>query len=296
VAAPNKRRRRRPASEPGLRRLVRFLCGPGRPLTLTVLLIALLLGGWCAAWSHVRDYVLSSDDYTVTPKQLEITPLPKWIHSDISAEAFRNASLDGPLSIMDDDLTKRIAEAFASHPWVAKVHRVTKRHPACVQVELVYRRPVCMVQLAGKLLPVDGRGVLLPPGDFSPVEISRYLRLVNIQTTPVGTVGESWGDARVIGGAAVAAALQDVQEEFNLSHIVPSDPMTAGFAQECTYTLVTRGGSKISWGRAPGTRTPGEPTPKEKIARLKKYIAQHGTLDGRDAPQELDVNRMGASS
>ncbi|HUT09414.1 MAG TPA: hypothetical protein VMY42_02870 [Thermoguttaceae bacterium] len=295
MAAP-KRKRFPSSSEPGLRKLIRFLWGPGRTATLMVLLIAVLLGGWCAAWSRVRDYVLSSDDYTVTPEQLEITPLPKWIHSDIPAEVFRNASLDGPLSIMDDDLTKRIAEAFASHPWVAKVHRVTKRHPACVQVELDYRRPVCMVQLAGRLLPVDARGVLLPPGDFSPVEISRYLRLIDVHTTPMGTVGECWGDARVIGGAAVAAALEDVQEELNLSHIVPCDPLRAGFAEECTYTLVTRGGAKVSWGRAPGTRAPGEPTPKEKIARLKEYAAKHGTLDGRGAPQELDVNLMSASS
>jgi len=296
MAAPNKRKRPPASSAPPLRRLVRFLWGPGRTATLIVLLLAVLLGGWCLAWSRVRDYVLASDDYLVTPEQLEITPLPDWIHADVSAEVFRNASLDGPLSIMDDDLTRRIAEAFASHPWVAKVHRVTKRHPACVQVELDYRRPVCMVQLAGRLLPVDARGVLLPPGDFSPVEISRYLRLVEVRTTPMGTVGECWGDDRVIGGAAVAAALLGLQEEWNLSHIEPRDPLTAGFADECTYTLVTRGGTRIFWGRKPGTRAAGELAPKEKIARLKHYAAKHGTLDGRGAPQQLDVNLMSPSS
>ena len=40
-----------------------------------------------------------------------------------------------PLSILDDDLTGRIAAAFALHPWVAKVVRVTKHHPAGVDVE-----------------------------------------------------------------------------------------------------------------------------------------------------------------
>ena len=34
--------------------------------------------------------------------------------------------LDGRLSIMDDDLVERIADAFARHPWVAKVERVER--------------------------------------------------------------------------------------------------------------------------------------------------------------------------
>ena len=73
--------------------------------------------------------ILDSPEYRVTAERVEITPLPEWIHSDIRAEVFRDPTLDGPLSIMDDDLAERIYRAFARHPWVAKVIRVNKQQP-----------------------------------------------------------------------------------------------------------------------------------------------------------------------
>ena len=102
-----------------------------------------------AGWrgSKLKDSNSRSPDYRIGPEQVEITPQPPWIQqSDIRAEVFRNPTLDGPLSIMDDDLAERIANAFARHPWVAKVERVTKQYGS-VKVELVYRKPVCMVEV-----------------------------------------------------------------------------------------------------------------------------------------------------
>ena len=71
-----------------------------------------------------------SPEYQVGPEQLEITPPPEWIHSDIRKEVFRDPGLAGPLSLVDDNLTERIGKALARRPWVAKVERVAKRHPS----------------------------------------------------------------------------------------------------------------------------------------------------------------------
>ncbi len=274
-----------------------YLQGPGRAVTLTVILVVAFLGVWGFVWDRVGGYVLSSDDYVVTADRVEVvTPRPDWIRTDVPAEVIRNASLDGPLSIMDDELAKRIADAFASHPWVAKVLYVRKCHPARVEVALQYRRPICMVELRGELLPIDAQGVLLPRGDFSPVEIARYPTLANVRTTPIGTVGESWGDARVSGGAEVLATLAEAWDEFDFVRIVPSDPLSPNYEGECSYTLVTRGGTSVFWGRAPSTNAPGELLAEEKIVRLKQYVALHGTLEGRDGPQRLDVYRLRASA
>ena len=65
------------------------------------------------------------------PSRSRSRRLPAWIHSDIRGEVFRDPKLGGPLSIMDDDLVDRIKEAFAEHPWVAKVsRRHASIHPA----------------------------------------------------------------------------------------------------------------------------------------------------------------------
>ena len=267
-----------------------MMVGPGRPVLILGALVAVLAIASCVAWHSARDFVLSSDDYLVTPRKVELTPPPPtWIHTDIAAEVFRSASLDCPMSLMDADLTKRVSAAFALHPWIAKVHQVTKQHPAWVRVDVDYRRPVCMVEVADDLFPVDAKGVLLPVEDFSPVEASRYPRLVDIDTIPVGTAGESWGDARVLGGAEIADALNDAWDELKLARIVPS---ATGIRDDYSYTLVTRGGTRIRWGLAPGARVPGEPSAADRLARLRKYVARHGSLEGRDGPQELDIRDL----
>ncbi len=293
--AAAKKKKQPPFPPPWLRKSISLAWGRGRPVTLTLLAAGTLWAGWYLVWHRVRDHVLSSPGYTVSLQDVQITPPPQWIdHNvrDIRADVFRHASLDGSLSIMDDDLAERIHDAFSSHPWVATVVRVTKQPPGRVKVELEYRRPVCMVEVRDELLPVDISGVLLPADDFSPVERSRYPRLVGVDTAPVGPAGESWGDERVAGGAEIAAALAEVWSQLNLQQIVPSDPLVTGYAEEYTYRLRTAGGTEIFWGRAPSSDALGEPSAQDKVARLKHYATEHGTLEGHDGPQRLDVHSI----
>ena len=254
----------------------------------------LIAGFGLGAWG-VLHYVWpggSPREYIVTQDKVAITPQPGWIHSDVRAEVFRNASLDGPLSILDDNLPERISNAFSLHPWVAKVVSVSRKPMARMVVELVYRRPVCMVEAPGEPLPVDVEGRLLPSGDFSPVEKSSYLRLVGIDTVPMGPAGQPWGDGRVVGGAEIAAALGDAWRELRVDRIAPVPRPPTAAADEPTYQLFTRGGTRIFWGLAPGSKGPEELPPAEKVARLLRYAADHGTLEGNGGPQTLDVRLL----
>ncbi len=193
---------------------------------LGMMLLMGVIGGPYLAWRKLKPRILNSPEYRVGPEQVEITPAPAWIHSDIRAEVFRDPALDGPLSLMDDRLTEQIAQAFSLHPWVAKVTRVTKRHPVAtnptaVKVELVYRQPACMVEVSGGVLAVDAEGVLLPSEDFSPIEATRYPHLAGVDRKPAGPPGRPWGDAKVVGGAEIAAAFGPAWEVMRLQRIVP---------------------------------------------------------------------------
>ena len=280
-----------------------FAWGPGRTGTLFVLI---LLGFGVVAtliWRHVEAQVRASRQYALTLDQVYVTPPPAWIHSDVRAEVFRSASLDPPLSTLQDNLARRIFDAFAMHPWVAKVVAVTmvSRHPpARVDVELVYRQPACMVEprredvrrdvVPGDLLPVDAEGVLLPSGDFSPIEKQSYACLAGIDTRPMGPVGQPWGDGRVLDGAQIAAAFGPAWQQLKLYRLQPSPASLA--AREPTYELFSRSGTRIIWGLAPGTKVLGEPSPAEKIARLQQYVADHGGLDTPGSPTTLDLSAL----
>ncbi|MCD4726090.1 MAG: hypothetical protein K8R46_00370 [Pirellulales bacterium] len=303
------KKRKSTKSDPAwLRRVLFWLFGL---MLIVAVVFAAIVGGPFFTWMKLKDRILGSPEYRLAPQQVEITPLPDWIHSDLRGEVFRDPALDGSLSIMDDDLAERIARAFARHPWVAKVVRVQPLHPASVQVELEYRRPVCMIEVPGGLFPVDVEGFLLPGRDFSPSEAARYPRISGVERMPIMPPGNRWPDAKVIGGAEIAAALGPAWEAMRLPRIVPlaADPAVAAVggvtggdpsrrktprrSVEPFFAIVTSGGTRILWGYAPGAGAIGELTVEEKVARLKRYLADHDTLDGRGGRrQELDVRTM----
>jgi len=310
-------KKKQPASPAAawVRKLFFWVVGPGLLAMILVLQVGLFVGGTWLAWMKLKDRILAAPEYCIGPEQVEITPQPPWIpQSDIRAEVFRNPTLDGRLSIVDDDITERIANAFARHPWVAKVEAVKKRY-STVTVKLVYRKPVCMVELpGGGWLPVDVEAVLLPTGDFTEVEAARYPRLLGVDRAPTGLAGSRWGDAKVIGGAEIAAALADVWEPMRLHYIEPlaADPAVsapgnaarqptpdgfAGRAAEPFFTIVTHSsthnGTRVLWGYAPGANSWGELLAAEKVARLKRYFAAHDGLDDpQGAAQVLDVRTL----
>ena len=263
----------------------------GARLIVLLVIVGAFAAAWYATWRYVRARVLASDDFLLTFEKVEITPPPEWIHSDIRVQVFRDASLDRPLSIADDDLVERVRGAFALHPWVAKVERVQKFHPARVEVQLVYRRPVCMVEAAGEWVPVDADGVVLPREDFSPVEAARYPRLTGVDTLPPGIAGTRWNDIRVLGGAEIAAALAALWEKLGLSRIVVKKPAGAGLIDAPAFELVTRDATTIPWGRAPSGDAPGEIPLPEKIARIERYLAEHGSLESQPGGVGLDLSR-----
>jgi hypothetical protein len=254
-------------------------------------------GGGYAVWLSVRERVLTGDAYRLRPENVVVTPLPPWIKTDVRSEALRDASLDNGPSILERDLAERVALAFAAHPWVAEVTRATKEHPARVVVELVYRRPACMVELprvpelvAGGLYPVDVQGVLLPSADFSPAEAAEYPRLAGIETFPVADAGRAWGDDWVAAGASLAAVLADDWRTLGLAQIAPAREL-ADSSEARPLVVTTHGGVRIVWGRSPIDDAEGEPTAAEKLTRLKQLASDQMGLDALDAPREIDVRR-----
>ena len=284
----------------GSRKTLRLVAG--------VLILALITGSLCmAVWRHVGGHVLSAEQYQVHPEHITLTPAPpEWIRPDpgseraderIKSEVLRDLERLGPLSILDVDLSVKLAEAFLAHPWIARVDRVSKRFPAGVDVHLEYRVPVAMVELhdGSGVLPVDEQAVLLPDRDFTVAEAERYPLIAEIYTKPPSAHGKRWGDAAVLGGAQIAASLGSDWHTFGIARIVPLERKPAKSGFEFTYALITKTGTRIDWGRAPGSDMPGEVPAREKIAQLKRYQTQNkGSLDGPEGAWHIEIDGHGA--
>jgi hypothetical protein len=273
-------------------------------MILCLVLLGIFIACAFAAWQKIGPRVLALPEYFVGPRQIEITPPPPWLrHTDLAAEVYRDLTLHGPASIMDDGLIERVTASLLRQPWVAKVRNVKKEYPAKIKVDLIYRQPVCMVKLGDQLLPVDAEAVLLPPEDFpSPVEKAKYPRLEGVDRGPMGGVGKRWGDSRVAGGAEIAAALLPIWEKLKLQSILPNlspqtavgagpGPAAARRANEYYFYIIAGGGMRILWGRSPATDISGEPAPQQKVKKLDQFFAEHGSLNYPQAPRELDLRQ-----
>ena len=280
----------------------RMLLGETRSLVWSAIFVLAFMAGVYGLWRNVQSNFVDQEEYRISAKQIEVSPRPEWVKTDVVADALSGLSLEGSLNLLDAQLSKRLYDAFAVHPWVEKVQRVTKQYPARVQVDLVYRRPVCMVEvvgspraangqvLPGELLPVDEQGVLLPAGDF-PLNVRlQYPRLAAIASSPHGPAGTPWGDPRVHGGAEVAQAVSDVWREFNFTSIVPSAKAESGPSKdEFSFEINTASGTRIIWGLRPTTEMPGEVAAAEKINRLRRHISESGSRTSSDIPQVIDL-------
>jgi len=164
------------------------------------------------------------------------------------------------------------------------------RFPARVDVALRYRRPVAMVEVKGGLFPVDADGVLLPPADFSVSEARRYPLIQNVHSTPQGPAGTNWGDIVVSAGARLTAVLKPYWKRFHLAAVrVPNRTRANTTINDLVLELLTVRGSRIIWGRVPGSKHPGELSTERKIGRLEKYLTDFGGFDRPHGPYEIDI-------
>ena len=209
--------------------------------------------------------------------------------------------LDKTISLQDPTLSERIAAAFVTHPWILQVHRVTKSFPARVHVEVTYRTPAAIVHgVGGGFYAIDESGCVLPGNDFPRSDINRYPIIENISSVPQGRQGQAWGDPAVAGAAQLAALLNIADESgqthwdnWGLSAI--EAPSVVGLSNEeldLEYSIRTKGGSTIIWGRSPTTEHPGELSVAKKLQRLNDYHSDFridGGFDDASVPYILDV-------
>jgi hypothetical protein len=232
-------------------------------------------------------------EYQLQTAEIRVNEIPQWVPKDLVTQVVNQSRLGAQRSVLEEGLTKEIAIAFQKHPWVEKVVQVAKHVPARIDVELIFRRPVAMVEVPTGLLPVDGSGVLLPPTEFTPEDARRYPLISQPKTSPRGAVGTNWGDPQVVAAAKLAAVLLPHWKDFNLTSIViPAGLDLRAPLEELVFELQTKGGSRIVWGRAPGVVYPLELSPHQKIGRLEECLTRFGGFDLPDGPYEIDIRHF----
>jgi len=228
-------------------------------------------------------------EYQIETKNLALNPAPPhYVPIDIVDQVIKRNQLPEKVSLLDQELVLKIADAFQNHPWVQKVVSVQKTNT--VEVEVIFRKPAAMIALNQNLFPVDNDGILLPPEDFSVSDARRYPIITGIRSMPEGSPGSPWGDLTVKGAAHLAEALGPHWKELDIVSIEAPPRTTAKLSlDDLVYRLITTGGSEIVWGRSPKSQRRGELRVDQKIGKLEKYYRDYGGFDRPHGPYEIDI-------
>jgi hypothetical protein len=233
----------------------------------------------------------SRPEYRLSTKRIRIIPEPESpVPRSLLDQVSEQANLPREVSVLDETLAATLAKAFGRHPWIAKVVSVRKSHPAGVTVEVKYREPVGMVQVKGGRFPIDASGVVLPSADFNAADFKRYPTIQGIASSNSIRPGFAWKDPSLLAAARLAELLAPKWEDLRLESIViPTRTVPAIDASKILLELRANGGSRIIWGRAPGTEHPGELTTVQKIGRMEKYLSEFGGFERPNGPYEIDI-------
>ena len=261
--------------------LLSYALGPGRMVTVSIVGALAIAASAVWAWSNHSHHLTTDPDYVVTPDRIElIPPPPADLPGDIKLQALRVASLDGSLPLLDRELARRLAQAFALHPWIEKVERVEKRYPAHVFVLVVYRQPSLLVEVRNQAYAVDRHGILLPGDDVKRFDSSKLPRLQGGTNPPAAPSGLPWGDPIVHAAARLARLLSDsAWEKYGMTGIrqVPRTSLLASSEEtpESEFEILTKDGLKIVWGHAPGSEVRGEARAEQKLRDMFGYFAKN---------------------
>lgn len=207
---------------------------------------------------------------------IQLTERPDYIPErvDLTAEVLAGTGM-GELSLLDRQVSARIAEAYSTHAWIEQVKSVRVGVGGEIQVHVQYRQPVAMVRHLSRhpdvqgwaYYPVDRMGIVLPPDSFGGKEAEKYL-VINIpEVDPRGTEGVSIGDSRVVLAASLAAILMPHREELGLAAI-ELHPTTGTNRHRIEFDVVTQSGRRLVWGSPPGEELMNEPSADLKLKAL----------------------------
>jgi hypothetical protein len=250
---------------------------------------AMLLVGLVALANAVRDRARDLDRFSTPFAAIECTPAPPLLAGDFLSEVQYLGDVPGRLHLLDADTPRRLAEAFARHPWVEQVERVEVTPARRVQVQLRYRVAVLAVRWKcadpGDVRSVapgycraalDAHGVLLPAKPDAP-KLPTYDAG---SLAPAGAAGTPFGAPTVQAAARCAGLLAPHQDALHLASIEAMGDLLVWHTDAKT---------RVMWGSAPGSERASEAPASKKVQRLLEFCRQQGSLDSPDGPFEYDL-------
>lgn len=110
-------------------------------IVLGLAVAALVVGGVSAVGKIARETLGPSDRYLLPFAEIECNAPPGSTRADFLGEVQYNGPFPDQINILDATLADQLRDAFARHPKVERVEKLTIGPPKRIRVELRFRGP-----------------------------------------------------------------------------------------------------------------------------------------------------------
>src|SRR5262249_44728639 len=238
-----------------------------------------ILGGLIAGGRALRGRLADAEQYQFPFAEIQFNSPPGPEPAKFLSEVRYLGEFPERVSLLDDELPRRLKEAFERHGWVESA-KVAIGPGKRITAQLAFRTPVLTVRFADGVRTVDASGVLLPRSAQT-----QGLPALSWAKAPAGGAGKPWGEANVEAAAKGAGVLHPRQAMLRL--------MALEYDAEGKLALRHHPESwpVILWGRPPGEEAEGEPAASEKLQRLLKFCDSPAGWGDPNRRSVIDLTR-----
>jgi hypothetical protein len=253
------------------------------PATLFVGCVILTVIGTVMLWEQNSKHFLESHNYDLSPDKIIVEGEPAL------AEQLKSHILDGLAetnpNTLDTALVSKVAAITESQPYV-QVSRIKKTIDR-LHIEAQFKTPVAIVELGKLPIAIDANAVLLD-GRVYPMQTPEdFLKISVDRAVDEGlNTWEVWPDARIQAAAQVCHEIQPVWKELGLYRVVTYWKPNQSPNSNDVFELWTAYGDKIIWSNV---SAPNLASTEAKIALIRNYIAENGSLEKLGGRNKLDV-------
>ncbi len=248
-------------------------------LTSRLVWIALSCGLLWVAARRAQEGLARDPRFLALPQGLDARG-PAWGGDEVLKPVRDRLLRLGPLNLFDPRFEEKIRAALAEVPGVACVHDVRRHWPDRYGVSFRIYRPVAVVMWKGRMVPVTGKGVVLPYEPYARAS-EPLLRITGVKEPPPKP-GEPWRSEALDDGLATLFQIGPYLDKLRPLLL---DTIDVAAAKQPRRGVALRGAAKVEvlWGRP---RAPvGENAVGKKASLLEIAASSAEALRG----QTVDV-------
>lgn len=271
-----------------------------------MLLVVLLAALSATGYVRIRNYVNARFLATPIRPEVVLKNQPVWMSNFLAQSIINSVRPAAPSSPFDKKVLVNAYNSLSANPWVKtvrEVRRVYNKSPGDqLQIECVFRAPAALVSHNGQyILIADDRTVL--PEQFSEDELPKVmfgptaaghtqLRIIQGVVASPAKPGAIWSGSDIAAGLKMATLLSQVPYADDIVRIDVSNAAGAMGQRLPRLILLTKAGSQIRWGRAPGDDDFTEASAATKLAHLQQIYAQYHRLDANEPWLDLRFDHV----